>query len=373
MIKTFLVKISRFLLISFGCLLITSYIWVRFLRDRPGKEIPFEITFDTLIIFLLISNLYLFFIIYILYDSYIPYNKYSSKILNTLKKPFIPLFTFIISIARNIIYVPLIAFDTYIKEHKFVRNIYKKLILNIIYLFPLPETSIFRYKFKQWFDNNDIDQVYQQGHFLFDCYFWTYILFTKFPRFILLFVLLLDIFYFKHLFFIYKFAPLAFFLFFFNYLLYCFKEFLEHQILWLESICDAIQCEEWANNKGYEDGEAESLNISYDCLTPRRFIKEQSFQIVFDFIPYEFTARPDYPFIQKCKESNLHPWKEFNRIIKEEILPVACIIEYIKFTKLEDSIKLIDLIIYGSYFICINYLLFRNLSTQLCLIYFILY
>ena len=113
---------------------------------------------------------------------------------------------------------------------------------------------------------------------------------------------------------------------------------------------------------GYHQGEAEELNIVPNCLHPRRFIEEQANAMVLENKFYAYCTGSELAYEREymkknpnCKYRDII--NELNKIIKDEVIPFAYIVEYLEFTKERSKIKKINIIIYGLYFICFCYML----------------
>src|ERR1043166_4691952 len=108
--KKVLKILLKYSLIILGLLMFSSYIWLRFIRERLPKDIPFTFLSGLgLIILIYICSIYLYIV-----SSYLKkgstYNEITIKFL-------------------EILYIPLIAFDKYLKEKPFIKDINTKVLI----------------------------------------------------------------------------------------------------------------------------------------------------------------------------------------------------------------------------------------------------
>ena len=110
-------------------ILLIYYIWVRFIRIRLPREIPFNLTLFSFILLVISCGFFIYILLRII-------------------KPKIPnpvVYNLLLKISQ--IYIPLIALDKWIKKTSIVRKLYEKTIrfsiklLNPYTLYPLDRAS----------------------------------------------------------------------------------------------------------------------------------------------------------------------------------------------------------------------------------------
>jgi hypothetical protein len=358
--KQFLIFLGKFLLLTLGFFMISFYIWLRFIRVRIPRDIPFDFSQSIINILLFICFLYLVIIIITFYSH--------SKRLDIESKPYkirwyhnlmknIATSSYIsyISLFLAYLFKPVILFETYIKEHPRIYPYYKSLLLKIVNIFPLYEEEMLFTFYK-------------------DMYFIMFLL----ARIILATVFFIDTFYFQRLHYIYIILPIGITVLLARYFLFSLKYFKEKQIVFLEYACCAIESKEWAERKGYKDGEAEEIHILYDCLLPRRFIEEQSFVLYLDGFCYKFDAGCEPAYMDECRKkysdySLSQTIERLNKIISEEVVPVAALLRHFEaYDEISSFTQKVKLAVYSVYFICFMYILIAMIFGGFCSIYIIL-
>src|SRR6266699_4817867 len=188
--------IFRYFLIFLGFFIFSLFIWVRFIRERLPKVLPLNLSWIGLFILIEICLIYL----YLVY-SYSPFKRY--------KEPN-PAITTIV----ELLYTPLIAFDTYIKNISFFKPYYERFIIFFAYKFTyiIFETSIF------------------------------YFFFAILPRLILVSALFIDTVYFHKLHYIYKVLLIGVLLFLNRYISYSLKFAKESLIEAWQPFMQKITC-----------------------------------------------------------------------------------------------------------------------------------
>jgi hypothetical protein len=132
------------------------FMWFRFIKERLPRDIPFDLSLLGFLLIIEICCIYIF-LIYSLIKKDKPKNPWTTKLI-------------------AMIYKPLIELDTSIKHLPIIEQYHKRFIIFLVYKlnYLIKETSLF------------------------------YMIFAIFPRFILISVLLYDIFYFHKLHYIYN-------------------------------------------------------------------------------------------------------------------------------------------------------------------------
>ena len=154
---------SKYFLSFFGLIIISYYIWFRFIRLRLPRDIPFDLSFLGLLFIISTCIIYC----YILFRIIFP--KPPSQLA-------LQLFTYL-----NKIYLPLFAAHDLIINLTYIKAFYDKAFFNLI-------------KIIKYFALNDDNNQYSIYLFIF-----------IFPRILLLFVFIIDIFIFHTLAYFYKF------------------------------------------------------------------------------------------------------------------------------------------------------------------------
>jgi hypothetical protein len=348
----------RLLLVLIGLSLMSFYIWLRFIRVRIPRDIPFEdFSLTVIIILTIVVLLFFIFTLIALYNLIhaSSYRDYTVFLYNNFLRYVGKFFKERTTLIRFIAFIvkPLVVMEMSIKEHPTIGSYYKKLLLKIVNLFPL-------------YEKKALDNFYR------DMYFILFLVI----KIILLTVFCTDIFYFHRLYFIYKVIPLGICILLMQYFLYALKYYVEKQTQFLESTVCAVNSEEWAKNAGYLEGEAEELNIADDCMESRRFIEEQVHCIYAYGKFYLFSAGPNISYRKECyekfNESYDETGKRLNKIIAEEILPAAAVLHWFEVSKKKTLILKTKLIINFVYLICFSYLLATYLFAIFCSVYILL-
>src|ERR1700677_1472579 len=182
--------ITKYILIILGLILFLSFIWLRFIRIRLPRDIPFELSLLGFIFLLYICSIYIYFIISMLFNY-----KTDSKVLSTL---------------ISYIYKPFITLDEAIKTNAIIKPYYEKFLYRLV-----TKTKGINY-------------------------FKVYLIFEIIPRIILVSALLIDTFYFHCLFLLYKVIIVSLLFLIGKYIKYSFTYAKEQYILELESMVDYI-------------------------------------------------------------------------------------------------------------------------------------
>nr|NP_062853.1 hypothetical protein PhpooMp08 [Physarum polycephalum]BAB08087.1 unnamed protein product [Physarum polycephalum] len=322
----------------FGFILLSLYIWGRYIRNRLPREIPFDLTLLRLIMLIIICSSY----IYIIYR---------------LIKPKVPP-QFILNVLVSIINT-VKSFDNYTKQFNLISNTYIKIFTYIA---------------------NKINY--------YNVILWEKILLiiNTVPHIILLSALFIDTFYLGKLFYFYKVIWVTLFFFLIPFSLYSFDYVCEHYINYWEKNSENV----WTTYKpNVLPPELDFWHPDYneddddECIPPNDM--EISFRTFiptyFDEIYYEQKTPHFYYIIRPTIEWYNNLFKEYNvtwkscgdiknTIIEKDlnlIIRLKSIItthEIItKWTNVQQNIKNIRIIIYIGYLICWAYILYVSLSN----------
>lgn len=345
----------KYFLILLGFILISTYFWLRFIRERLPKDIPFSLSQIGFFILLYICCIYAYIVI-----SYVR----SSVQTNTLN-------AFI-----NTLYKPLEDFDYFWKHLPLVESPYRKFALWAAYKldFFIIHTNLF------------------------------YFIFAILPRLLLILIFSIDIFWFSKLYYIYKFLFLGIFLFLNRYIIYSLKMLKkdlinDFKLNYLSDIWTdyefGIHPSEYPEN--YDPNDPDNEEVQERMALPIEVFvdyyinnlvyknKEISYSPAYNFqrsfydkiyeehnlkkTPYQFNISAD---IQK------YYLKKTDSLIKI-ILDTAKVIEFYSFTNTQNkAFNYTKIFIFSSYLICWLYVLIisasaDNVSEILNLLYKILF
>ena len=235
----------QYLFVLLGFSLLCYYIWFRILRDRAPQIIPFETSWISFILVLIICLTYLYIIIRI-YQPKSPH-PYVLKLLEVIKK----------------IYYPLIVLDKVFKSNVVI----KKIIIKLLFY-----GSLFTKKYKLYLYMNQ--NVFQ-------------LVFFHLPKFILLFVFCLDVFYFNEIKLFYYFIWLTLLPILFDYILYLIKGELENQIEYLEKTFYILVLSTGNDGNDYfvSPSNLKCINEFFDryILHAKYFIEAQVMNLTFNY------------------------------------------------------------------------------------------
>lgn len=260
-----------------GFMIICYIIWIRLIRERLPKALPFELNIwmSILILVICICN------IYVIFRLLIPLNKESSWLTSKL------------SYIGSIFLQPLLAFDNTIKNNKYIHLLYIKLIET------LPSFVLY-YK--------TVDSVLK-----------IHVIFYVIPRIIFLSIFCLDVYYFCEIRYTYNFSGLLLFILFYKYILYSFKQTLYNYIEFLktwffvEITSENIESSEyftpisqiqWLDNSQELSLLNGRFDIHYKWLEIESFLELQTAAIAFDNVLYTYKSVPKYILLKKYAEEN---------------------------------------------------------------------
>lgn len=171
-------RFNKYIYIILGGLLLCWYLWVRFIRKRLPRDIPFDLSLISTIILCFICIIYMYVILVHL-----------GKI-----KPKSD------SIVQLLIYQPLIkvlvAFDMFIRSLPYIEYWIEFIVVNMAHVF----SKLY---------SKELDHFFKPFYFI-----------MIFPQILIISVLYTDIFYFHQLFYFYRIIPICLFILLFNYLLF---------------------------------------------------------------------------------------------------------------------------------------------------------
>lgn len=321
-------------LIILGLTIFALFIWLRFIRVRLPRDIPFNLSILGLIILLEICCIYG----YILYTLFKKNHSTNTLILYLIDQ----------------LYKPLITFDNFLKELPGVQSIYLRFMVFLSYkcIFLFKDTSIF------------------------------YVIFYILPRLILVTALVMDTFCFHKLYYLYKVLLISILLLLHRYIIYSFKHVKELLILKKEPYVSSINMKYIPGVIVYDDDDDDDEDN--DWIPPTMFIPLNKFiEIQTNAIVYEDTH---YDFMITLSEK---AWEEIRvkyhlvcnndvtiSIIRQEnklrelqidnpinIIQVSIIIEYYNITTTNERYKTIKKLITVNYLLCWVYILFVSFYT----------
>ena len=326
----------QYLFVLLGFSLLCYYIWFRILRDRAPQIIPFETSWISFLIVLIICLTYIYIIIRIYKPK--PPHPYVLKLLEVIRK----------------LYYPIKVLNETFRTNYQV----KKLVFIILFYF-----NIFVYKYQLFNYNNQ--KKFQ-------------ILFFYGPTFILLFIFVVDIFYFHQIKIFYYFLFLSILPMIFDYLLYLIKIELENQIEYLDKsfYILILSTDEERHNGKYNyfmsPSRLEHINEFFDryVVHAKYFIELQAIALNFnhDLLKYDCIetgeAREIYAekhniqlppisvFEPRSDEISKDIFKQCHKLIPMTINVSAFFEEYMLVKQHAKTIKFSKIIIMLMYLVC---------------------
>lgn len=301
----------------------TAFIWLRFIRERLPKEIPFNLSLLGFSILLSTCSIFLYIVISLFRDS----------------KPIDPIIKQII----DIIYIPLKSLDSFIKNLSYTSNTYKYGINFLAYMLSplIINSKLFHY------------------------------IFAIIPRIALLTALYIDVFFYNELYYIYKVLLIGVIIFLGKYIIYSFKyakedfiEIFKHYVSISMSYNEAIQILKPDPEKEEEDFE----DLPTLVVPLPEFV---------DFQTDAFIMQNSYYYYMAFFRNRTSSYYEENHILvtrvftHEEaetrvgnILKISLILaHYETINNSDDSIKKLKKLIYINYFLCWIYILIVSLPS----------
>jgi|ERR1700729_1218502 len=329
-------QIYKNLLILLGIAIFLTFIWLRFIRKRLPKDIPFQFTIIgfSLIVFLCLM--------------------YSFLTYSLLRKNKTNSFSNIIKEISTLIFMPLELLDDFLKNKLDANNILKIII-------PILDYTIIKT----------------------NIYYYSLIIL---PRLVLLSVLMVDTFIFNKLFFIYKALFLGIFLLSNVYIIYSLRKTKTNLIILFETylsqghinipyvyeLYELLRVDAEKNDDEYDDED-------WDHTQPTINIKPDM------FVEYQLTISEKLSYnlasSNKCRniiaekenitleELNKKYFKYIDKVLNflienlERILQIAYILQKYEVTHNMQKIKNIKLLIYTNYLLCWLYILIVSIHT----------
>jgi hypothetical protein len=315
-----------------------SYIWLRFIRVRLPKDIPFNLSLLGFIILVYICCIYL----YIVYSLLIE------------KKPN----NVLISTLVDYIFKPLKTLDQFIKNLPYINHYYKCFIVSLA---------------------NKLDLI------LMDSKVYYYV-FAIFPRLVLVTALWIDTFYFHKLHYIYKVLLIGILLVLNRYIIYSLKYAKEHFITQLEPFVHTtiVPYNREISVRVHYNGDEEAADDEYDPSTDttmslnfREFIEYATERLYYYNEKMSYTAlnRDEYKKIY-CKKHNIPFPYNANRVVSrsvwtqidaevdqkiDNIIKISVLIRYYQlYNYYTPEIKRMKVLIFGNYLICWLYILIMS-------------
>lgn len=333
--KKFLNILFRYSLIILGFIMFSGYIWLRFIRERLPKDIPFPfLSGFGLLCLIYICSIYLY-IVYSLLKKGSTSNEISVKFVENF-------------------YMPLMAFDKYLKEKPFIKNLNTKVL-------------VFLSKQKFW--------QYTDGLFFF--YF-----FQIFPRVVLITAFVIDAFYFHYIYFLYKVLLIGLLLFIGRYLRYSFKALKEqmieehsHKVKVLLEFYTALHILGEEDNEDEYDYD-EDFNVDNRLSVPLdKFIDHQIEFRILEMEMSEYEVRSSIPYFKYfLKEYHKLGYKtdhgedyhdfifKLDRIVKD-ILDISYIVAYLNDKTGYKCIGYLKILIFINYFLIWLYIIIVSMPN----------
>jgi hypothetical protein len=181
-----------------------------------------------------------------------------------------------------------------------------------------------------------------------------YIFFNIVPRFILVTMLCLDIFWFHHIKYLYKIILIGIVPFIYKYMIYSFKYAKEQYILGLEPMVDKIMT----------DYNEDPKDDDWNFMPIREFIEIQTSSIFIHNRKYSCSIMTSDSYIRKTLEEKLdyrQARKELTKTLELIILISVHIETFSFYHESDDIIKYLKVAVFSTYFICWSYILVKSL------------
>jgi hypothetical protein len=325
-------KLYQLTLLIIGLTMLFAYIWLRFIRPRLPKEIPFNLSILGFVLLVNICFVFLYLIISLI----------------TKDKPINP---FIKSLL-DLIYIPLKTLDHFLKNIGYIQKNYKYVIVYITNKleFCIVKTNIFYY------------------------------IFIIMPRCILLIILFIDIFWFHQLYYIYKVVLIGIFILLGKYIIYSLKYAKEQFILQMEPFLYHTITEyvEGVIKKVEDPDEDEDENGAEEtmCLSLKELIEFETFFFVNNGYIQKYNVISNNNYKSFFKKKHGIPLEQ--ELTKEErkllfstmenkitnIINISILITYYNMTNTSNkTIKKLKIFLFINYFLCWLYILIISLHT----------
>jgi len=317
-------KLYQFILILLGIFMLLGFIWLRFIRQRLPKEIPFNFSLLGFIIVLYLCVIYTYIVITLLRKP----------------KPMNPILKEII----DCIFIPLETLDHYLKDLPYLNKVYKRYIIFIAFYLnhSLVHTNIFYYSF------------------------------VIIPRIILVMVLFTDIFGHHELSLIYKFLVMGAIILLGKYIKYSLKYAKEHFIASLQDQLIILMAFEHAIqvvNLPLPENEDDDYDIPETMGVPLKiFIDFQTTTFLnqreyYTYLIWHNRYDDSYYTEKDLPQPRKFTTEEFEERIKN-ILQLALLIAYYDKAHTENRhTKNLRVLIFLNYLICWLYILLMSLPS----------
>jgi Ca2+/Na+ antiporter len=333
-LKTF----NQYLLIILGLTMFSIFIWLRFIRERLPRDIPFNLSLLGFIILIEICCIYGYVLFSLLRKNH------SAN----------PIVVYLI----DQLFKPLIAFDNFLKDLPGVQPVYLRFMVYLAHKlnFTIKDTSIF------------------------------YFIFAVFPRLVLVSALVVDIFYFHQLYYLYRVLLIGILLFLHRYIIYSFKHSKELLIVKEEPYISSFTVAYVPGVVPYEDDDDDDDVDEEDKgwipptmqLPLRKFIEYQTNAIVYQNKKYSLIIWNTKKYWEEVSvKYNLDPEKDLPRAIRrklihegalriENITQLSVMLEYYNITATtNEKYKTIMKLIFGNYLLCWLYILIMSGTMKL--------
>lgn len=332
-------KFIKYLSIIGALFFVMLFIWVRFLRERLPKDIPFNLSIMIALCIIFIC------IIYIIIIIKIKYKNNTSKIV--LNQSILKIIQYVGNLLDNM--------DTIIKKNKIVTNLLFTIFTKIIIILELYHTK----------PNKTLN-----------------IILNVIPKFILLLFFIFDIFYFKKLEIFYYVLLLGLIPLTYSYCVYSIKKLLETFLHDLEQnyYIKILSTTDDESTKNFMVFITDLKYNDYGVLNLRYFVEIQSDNLIFDYDLYKYTCietgeareeyakkhnitlpklrvfEPNYDYISKELSKNF-----FEKI--EHVVNLQAFIEGHKTITIPNITKNYTFYLLISYLICWLYILIVSIHT----------
>jgi hypothetical protein len=296
--------LTRVVILIIGIVILTAFIWYRFVRERLPKNIPFNLTEYGCLILIYICCIYLFVVVTLM----IPFKVQKNHLIAFM----------------DLIYKPLKVLDESTKSNPLINKYFNKLLSLIA------------------------DKITEK-HIL-----KIYYIFNIVPRFIVVTMLCLDIFWFHHIKYLYKIILIGIVPFIYKYMIYSFKYAKEQYILGLEPMV----------NKIMTDYNEDPKDDDWNFMPMREFIEIQTSSIFIYNRKYSCSIMRYPSYVSKVVEEKL----DYDQICTEHaktldlIILISVHIEtFIFYHESDDIIKYLKIGVFSTYLICWSYVLVKSL------------
>ena len=323
--KNLIKFVFRLFLIFLGIIILSLYLWNRYIRERLPREIPMNLSTLGIIVLIYISLIYAVLIILLI-------TQYETK--NDLLKNIV-----------NIIYKPLKILDQTLKKNVIVKFYYTKIqkfILTVIHRFIVPKVV--------------------------NPYLKIVITFEILPRVFIGSTLALDVFYFHELHYIYNVVYISIVILVAKYLKYSFAYAKEQYILFLEEITDGILTNHTYPEDDplflYERSVREFIDIQTDAIVLGESTYTYS-PITSDKHSLAFRKRNNLPLTTKEYQLTLNELKLLHKDfydVMEIAVPLSVYLEEYRYAENYSRLRYTKVVIFSLYLICWLYILIISLD-----------